>query len=404
MNRNQLILLIVIGVVVGGIGLTLSRKQEASWKDASQRMGQKVLASFDVNAVETVEIRGGGGSLTLAKKDDAWGVAERGGYPANFGNIHDFLLKLMDLKVTQPVRAGGAQLARMELVAPDKGGTNSGTLITLKDKGGKAITSILLGKKNLKESGSSSPFGGGAWPNGRYVMVPGDESSVALVSEAFASAEPKPEEWLDKDFLKVEKLRSVAVTTAQATNSWKLSRETENGEWKMADAKPGENLDTGKTSSLNYLLTSASFHDVAPPGKKDEETGLDKPVVAKLATFDGFNYELKIGKADAESRYYVRVSASADIPKERTPGKDEKPEDKDKLEKEFKDKVTKAQEKLKREQFFGKWTYLVDKWSVDNLLKERREFMAEKKDDSKKDDAGKAVDLDAVPSLPGLPK
>ena len=113
MNRNQLILLIIVGTVLGGIGLTLSRKQDAVWKDSAQKMGQKLFSSFDVNAVESIAIKGSAGSLTLSKKNDAWGVVERGGYPANFGNIHDFLLKLVELKVAQPVRAGGSQLAKL---------------------------------------------------------------------------------------------------------------------------------------------------------------------------------------------------------------------------------------------------------------------------------------------------
>ena len=62
----------------------------------------------------------------------------------------------------------------------------------------------------------------------------------------------------------------------------------------------------------------------------------------------------------------------------------------------LKEKVQKLQEKLKKEQIHDKWVYLVDKWSIDNLLKERREFMAEKKDENK---SGEPKDA-PIPSLP----
>lgn len=401
MNRNQLILLIVIGAVVGGIGYNLSRQEQATWSQSAQKMGEKLFKDFDVNKVEAVSIKAQTNTLTLAKESDIWVVKERGGYPANFGNLQDFLLKLRELKIAQPVKAGSGQLARLELVPPDKS-TNSGSLVELKDKSGKILASLLLGKKHMKDSPGNAQFGGGGWPDGRYIMVGGDTKNVALVSETFASLEPKAEDWLDKDFLKVEKLRSVSVTAAQPTNSWKLSRETESGEWKLAEAAASEQLDSGKTSGLNFLLNSVSFHDVAGTDKKPEETGLDKPVLAKLETFDNFSYTVKIGKADAESRYFVQFTTTADLPKERTPGKDEKPEDKEKLEKEFKEKVTKFQEKLKKEQVHDKWVYVVDKWSIDNLLKERREFLAEKKEEPKKDDAKKPDAL--IPPLPELPK
>lgn len=401
MNRNQLILLIVIGAVVGGIGYNLSRKEQATWSQSAQKMGEKLFKDFDVNKVEAVSIKAQTNTLTLAKESEIWVVKERGGYPANFGNLQDFLLKLRELKIAQPVKAGSGQLARLELTPPDKT-TNSGSLVELKDKSGKVLASLLLGKKHMKESPGSSQFGGGGWPDGRYIMVGGDAKNVALVSETFANLEPKPEEWLDKDFLKVEKLRAISVTAAQPTNSWKLSRETESGEWKLADATATEQLDSGKTSGLNYLLNSASFHDVAGTEKKPEEMGLDKPLLAKLETFDNFAYTVKVGKADAENRYFVQFAATADLPKERAPGKDEKPEDKEKLDKEFKEKAAKLQEKLKKEQLHDKWVYVVDKWSIDNLLKERREFLAEKKEEPKKDDTKKPDAL--VPPLPDLPK
>ena len=72
-------------------------------------------------------------------------------------------------------------------------------------------------------------------------------------------------------------------------------------------------------------------------------------------------------------------------------GKDEKPEDKEKLDKEFKEKLSKQDEKLQAEQALSKWTYTVSKWSVDALLKNRGELLMEKKAAA------------ATPSAPGLP-
>ena len=404
MNKNQLVLLMVVAAVVGGIGYNLSKKEKATWTDSAQKMGEKLLTTLkveDINNVESITIKSTAGSLSLAKKGDVWGVPDRGDYPANYETLHSFLMKMFELKVSQPVKATAGQLERLELLPPEKG-TNGGggTVVELKDKSGKVITSLTLGKKVIKESGAASPMGGGgSFPVGRYVQVGNDLKSVALVSESFASIEPKAEDWLDKDFLKIEKIRSISVTHAQATNNWKIIRDTEAGEWKLQDAKGEEKLDTSKTSGFNWLLSSGSFADVGSASVKPEDSGLDKPIVAKLQTFEDFSYEVKLGKAQPDGRYYVQFTTSANIAKERSPGKDEKPEDKDKLDKEFKDKVTKSQEKLKKERFHDKWVYLVDKYTVENLLKERRELLAEKKDESKKDDSKKAPRLSAPDPL-----
>jgi hypothetical protein len=80
------------------------------------------------------------------------------------------------------------------------------------------------------------------------------------------------------------------------------------------------------------------------------------------------------------------VSVAAQIPKERTAGKDEKPDQKAKLDKEFKDKEQKLEDKLAQEQGYGKWIYLVSSWTVDSLMKQRHELLAEKKVEAKKEE------------------
>src|SRR5215471_419614 len=167
----------------------------------------------------------------------------------------------------------------------------------------------------------------------------------------------------DKDFFKVEKIRSINVAFPVPTNSWKLTRETESGEWKLAEAKPGEQLDSAKTSSLSNPLGSPTFNDVETAANP-AQLGLDKPTTVTLETFDNFNYTLKVG-AKTNDAYAMALTVSANLPKERTPGKDEKPEDKTKLDKEFKDKQQKLEEKVAQEKPYEKWVYLVSNWTLE---------------------------------------
>jgi hypothetical protein len=391
MNKKQLLLVIVLGLVIGGVGLHQYRQRLAPPKDA--KMGAKLLGDFDVNTVAALRLQSSSNALNVVKSGDVWTVKERGDYPANFGTIADLVRKLADLKIVKMVQAGPSRLPALELVAPDKKG--AGVLLELKDSAGKTVKTVLLGAKHMKEGrGGGGPFGDTGWPNGRYVMVDNKADSIALVSDALTQAEAKPEDWISKDFIKVEKLKSVSVTTTNATNNWKLVRDTENGEWKLAEAKADEKADSGKCSGLNFLLQSAAFNDVALGWKFDET---NKPTTtAVLDTFEGFSYAVKLANKAGED-YYMQVSVTGDFPKERTPGKDEKKEDKDKLDKDFKDKTQKLQEKLKTEQAYGQWTYVVSKWTVENLLKERKEFVAEKKEEPKKEETKTAEPIKIEP-------
>lgn len=377
MNRKQLILILLTGAVLGGIGLYLNSRKSESFERTDRLATDKLLGDFPVNDIAQITLRQHDGEVNLVK-GEVWTVKERGEYPANISSIIEFARKLWDLRPAQSQKIGESQLGRMELLPPDKAGTNSATLVELKDKDGKAIRTVLLGKKSMR-SGGGDPMGGGGWPNGRWLYLPDKPGTAYLVSEPFAEMEPKPDRWLAKNFFKVEKIRSVAVTFPETTNSWKLTRETEAGEWKLADATPEEQLDAGKTSSFGYALSSPGFVDVLLDASP-EQTGLDKPTVINLETFDDFNYTVKVG-AKTNDNYVLTVTTSATLPKERTPGADEKPEDKERLDKEFKDRQQKLEEKLAQEKKLAKWTYLVSSWTVDSLLKQRAQLFPEKKEE-----------------------
>lgn len=388
MNRKQFLTLIVLGLVVGAIGLYFYKQKKESFTQSSFQSGQKVISNFPLNDIAQVRFKTATNEVNLAR-GETWTVKERWDYPANFSEVSDFLRKVWDLKPVQDVEVGKSQFGRLSLLNPNEDkGTNSGTLVEFKGTNAATLKSIILGKKYTKESQGGAFGGGGEFPVGRYVLVPENPPKVWLVNETFANVDTKPEQWLNKDFLKVEKVKSVSVNYPdKPTNSWSLSRETETGDWKMADVKEGENFDHTKASSLNYALSSPSFNDVASPELKPEETGLAQPTVAKIETFDGFAYTVNIGTKTNEDNYFLKVNVAANFAKERTPGKDEKPEDKEKLDKEFKDKLEKQNEKLKSEQKLEKWTYLVSKWTVDSVLKERKDFMGEKKEDKKAEPA-----------------
>jgi hypothetical protein len=387
MNRKQLTVLIVVGAVIVALGLLSLRSKRSNFAGSNQRLGQPVIKNFPMNDVEQIAIRQHAGELHLVRKTDTWIVQERGGYPANFDNIRDLLRKVWELKVAQPIKVGASLLPRLELTPPEKG-TNAGTLVEFKDKSGKVLNSLVLGKKHMREGRGDSQFGGGGYPDGRFIMVGNDLQSVAVVSEPFSNVEAKPADWLNKDFFKVEKLKSIAVTSQMASNNWAMSRDSETNDWKLLDLKPGEQLDTSKSSTVTSALSYPSFTDVAT-NSAPEATGLDKPLQAKLETLDGFVYQVKVGKKVADDRddHYLKVAVEAKMPKERAPGKDEKPEDKEKLDKEFKANLDKQLEKLKNEQALASWTYVVPKYSIEPLLKERKDLLAEKKDEKKEEPA-----------------
>ncbi len=380
MNRKQLTILLVLVVVLGAAGWLVRQHDSNSWQSAGQTIGQKLLPDLPVNDITQITIQSGTNELNLAKHDSIWCVRERHDYPANFSQISDLLLKFADLKVAQTEEVGPSQLGRFELLPPGAG-TNTGTRIEFKDTDGKSRGSVLLGKNHLNKPAANSQFGGGeGWPDGRYVMAGG--KAVALVSDPLENVQAQPAPWLDQDFFKIEKPRSIAVQFPEATNSWKLTRASETNDWQLADVKSGEKPDASKISGVTSPFASPRFTDVLPGDTKPEVSGLTNLTTLTVTTFDGFTYAVKIGP-EKNGDFPVALSVTAELPKERPAGKDEKPADKTRLDQEFKNRHQTLADKLARETKFEKWIYLLPSYTVEFIIKPRGELLTEPKKEVK---------------------
>jgi hypothetical protein len=383
MNRKQLFWLLGLLVVLGGAASLLHRSDAARQRSGHAAIGARLLGDFPVNDVAQITLRQLTNELHLIRKDGVWRIRERHDYPADFSRIRGFLLKVRDLKVIQSEAVGASQLPRLQLAPPGQG-TNSALVIEFLGADDRVLRTLLLGKLHLRTSRAASSFdqGGGDWPDGRYVMTAGSPN-VAVIPDTLQEAEPDPRPWLDKDFIRVEKARTVEVMFPDSTNSWKLTRDTEAGAWSLLGAQPGEQLDLSKLSGLSSPLNSASFTDVQPL-PTSPATGTNRFTRVKIGTFDDFDYTLDLGPKTNED-YPVQLTVTARIPKERVPGTDEKAEDKARLDREFHDKQQTLEAKLKREQAFERWTYLVSGWTLDPILQERARLLAGKKTEPGRD-------------------
>ena len=319
MKGKQLALLLILLAVFGGVGLFFYNRSAESWKKSATTVKAKIV-SFSPNDVSHVTIKSSAAELNLVKIDEVWKVKERADYPANFEMISSLIRKIWELPAVQDVQVGPSQFGRLQLLPPDQG-ANSGTLLDLKDGKDKRLAALLLGKKYLRES--DSRFAEGGIPVGRYVKPEGTSGGVVLVSDTLNEVEPQPSQWLNHDFIKIENPKSIAIAGATPEMNWKVVRNSASEPWEFSGAKQGEKVDSAKFSGVVNSLTASTFTDVLAPNAQPAETGLDHPSTVTVETFDGFVYVLRVGKLQGEN-YPVLVSVTAQLPKERAPGKDEK--------------------------------------------------------------------------------
>jgi hypothetical protein len=400
MNRQQLTLLLVLGVVIGGLGLYMARRGAASYQTTTQLLGQQVLPDFPMNDVTHITIRDATNELNLVRRDNRWRVRERHDYPADFQAIGGLLRKFWEMKIVQADEVGPSLLPRLQLADPDQP-NGSGTLLTFQGAEGREIASVLLGRQHMRQSAEPSPMGGDTWPDGRYLRVLDGSPRVLVVSDALSEVEPRPDRFLNKDFFRIEKVKALEVRPPDGP-SWRLARETEGGTWTLADAGADETLDTTKVTFANNVLAYPSFVDVVDPQLPPEETGMDNPWTAIVETFEGLHYTVRVGDQNADEQYHLAVDVQAGYPRQREPGDEENDEDRERLDQEFREKLSRLDEKIEKERGYADWTYLVSKWTVDSLLKQREDLL---KDDAPAEEPEFSFDdddFDELSPIPGL--
>ena len=352
MTPKNLAILGAAAVVLGG----------AAWYCNSGRavrtpsiVGEKILPAFDVSDVARIEI-GGAKKVKLVADDKGWTLQSLYGYPADVTKIRENLLKLTELKVGQV--ANGKKLA-------------SPATVDIQNAAGKSLAALPLGETHTsKPKGPAAMYGGGGYPDGRYVEYKG---KTVLVKDALEAFDGDPKKWVDTRIASVTASDVKSVVFEQGKEKISLARK--DSTWTLAGLGPKEELDTSKTYSLDSALSYLDFNDVADPKKTEAELGFTTGAVYTVTLKNGESYTAKVGGKNGSDRW-VRLSAAF---KAVGTNATENAASEKKV-KEFNDKV-------------ARWTYAVSSYSADNMTKKRADLVKTKeepkKDEAKKDDAKK---------------
>ncbi|HEX9673531.1 MAG TPA: DUF4340 domain-containing protein [Burkholderiales bacterium] len=375
MSRKHFLYLVIALVVLGAAGFALFWQDLAAYRASGAKIGAKLLPGLKIADVAEIRLQSPKHQVTLARKEKLWVVQERGGYPASFGEISDLMIKLVELKVTQSEQVGASLLPRIELADPGKG-EGGGTLIEFRDGAGKVLAGLVLGKKVLKKDPLNPlPAAKDGVPAGRYVRIVGAKDTVVVVSDPLGKGEADPGKWLNKDFFKAERIRTLAAGPEGASPHWKIARAEEWGQWKFA-AGGGELNPSAAVAATNRLGT-LSFDDVALDSAK--EAG-GKPFLLVAETFDNLLYTVKLVRKGKGDEHYVIFTVKGEPPKSRVPEKGEKPEDKERRDKEFAESRKQLEERIAAERALSKWTYVIGGRELEPLLKTRGDMVAPRRD------------------------
>lgn len=398
MNSNQLLKLGGVFAVLALLVLVFNASRQGNIIEQKDPVGKnRVFSKFPVNDVTAFTIKSVDGEVNLERTESGWSVKERNGYPADVEKIGEFLTSIFDLGAVQTVPVGASKYGRVGLLDPAEAepkeeGEEDNTVATILSfaKGDSSAGELWVGKEYQKtETGQFGPM---ETTTGRYVKR-GDSPEVFVVDEKFDNLEPKADEWLNDDFFKVAKVKTIQRTPAEnAEEAWKLVRSDDKGDFTLDGAKEGEEIDSTKVSSMKSAFASPSFEDVLVG------EGVEKPsaVEFQVETFEGFRYTVHLSEKNEENEYtLVLTEVTADLPKEREPVEGESDEDKEAAEKEFKEQRKEWADKLKAEKALVGHVYQVRSFVADSINKDRSQLMTDPEEEEE-------ASAEAPPSIPGL--
>jgi hypothetical protein len=350
MNARIALTLVVLLAILGGTALIYNYQERSERADNVGTLGRALLKDLKVADIATIRIVEPKATLTLKREQDGWVIAERRNFPADVGKVRELALKLIGLKVGQSEPIGEQDRARLDLDA-------SGTQLEFAGADGKPLARLTVGKKYFKREVENPDK---ASADGRFVALPGEASTVYIVSDPLTEASAKSAQWIDHTSFQVEKVKTLEVRLADG-GEWRLSRNADNAEWKLEPQKAGEKLDTGRANAATYSLSLLELADVAADDARD--TGLDKPATINATTLDGLAYDIKVGKLEGDN-YYVRFSSSGSPPAEAA-GPDA-------------ERLKKLRERLPREKQLSQYVLLIPKSKLEDTLKPRADLLEKK--------------------------
>jgi hypothetical protein len=374
MSRKHVIILLVLVLVIGGIGVAMFKRDTDAWSGPDQRLGQRVLPKLNVAEIAQIHIKHKKDELNIVQQDGVWRVKERAGFPADPALISELTFKAREWKVVQSEPITEAQRPRVDVAPPDAA-EGASTLLEFRDKEGKPLATLYLGKKHLGKPPLQVKGFDKGQPDGRYLVTEADPKTLMVVSDPMNNVEPKPEKWISKEFAKVDRIKHLKVDSGDAATSYELVREQESGDWVLSGVRAEQTNPSAAVSATNALY-SLSFVDIAPDLKPAQ---LEKPTLITAETFDGWSYTMRAApKPGDDANMYFTLAVTGEAKRtERKPVKDEKPEEKEKRDKEHEERFKRLEAQLAREKTFDQWVFVLDRKTLAPLLRSRSSFIEE---------------------------
>ena len=249
--------------------------------------------------IARIELRQGDKKLALARdKDQAWVLADRGGYPAKPEAVRTLLVRLAEAQLVEPKTRKSDRFAMLELEDAGAKDTKSREVRLLDHKGG-VIAQAIIGKKRWMRSARSKA--------GTYVRRP--EDAQAWLANADVEMSAGVRDWVQPTLIDQDasKIKSVTVEIPDEA-PLRIEREAgDAGKHKLVAIPDGKKLKQG--GDVDAIVRAVGALDLEDVRKLDPAAAGDVST-ARFETDSGLAVTLTLRKDGGDT--WVSLSARGD--------------------------------------------------------------------------------------------
>jgi len=295
MKTRTLTILAAVALGAGTLAYVAVRSRAP---DAGKSEQKALIPDFPADQVTKIAVKKAAADITVERGGDAktWTLPSKGGFPADFERVKTLMTGLIDSKIVEPKTSLPDMYPRLGVEDPKP--DNSSTQLTLSDKDGKALATLILGSRDFSASGTSPRT---------FARRVGD--TQAYLVEGDLRAETDPLLWMSRTIVELTGQRVKSVTITQPGGE-KVAIEMTGGTYRVTNVPEGRTLkDEFVGSRIGSVLASIMLDDVKPA--KDVDLATDTPT-AEFRTSDGLVVTVKARKI--ETKFWATFAAAYDPP------------------------------------------------------------------------------------------
>lgn len=267
-----------------------------------------------VNEADTITLRSGGRTLTIARNADQWLIAEADNYPADLAKIRKLLIEVADLKIIEEKTRNPDRYATLGVQDLNSDQTESAALEIEDAKGGLQV-SLIVGKRQMSAAAGGNP--------GRYVRLAGKEQALLVTGPLDAPTDVAS--WIVAELLNVDPARVSEARIEHPDGSRVELNAADNGDMALmnlpagTEAKAPTVLNRMKDILQNVRIENVMKGDVAalPAPHTVTTVGTVDGLIARIesgtiqdAAWVSFNFEYNPEKADKAAEAKTAETAS----------------------------------------------------------------------------------------------